>query len=485
MATSMIAGGTTYAVAQTPPPLTGADVALQGIASFNPDQVSALRTPTLDTFTVNTQNTIINFTPFDTANGGGPITFLNSGATALFQSDANSGLTNFTVLNRIIPTDTTRAIRFDGTVQSRINAIETSTPGGTILFYSPGGILAGSQSVFDVGSLVLSAADIGFGTGNTLNFTGAAAGTAVNINAGAQILAQGAGSYVALVAPQVIQAGTVKSDGSVAYIAAQAVSVTIQGALFDINFVQGQGTDTSAAITHTGTTEFTQAPESSGPQRIYVAAVPKNDAITTLVSGSLGYAAADNASVENGKIVLSAGRNVIDTGGDTTVFTNFSGNNGATASITIGASADTIFNSAILTNATGDALIVPSAGTTVRFNQKVGLNADRLAEVRAVSDSSAIFTGDLSVTSNNLLSGAAARVIALGDTGYGNAGYGGNFGTVNVGGGLIVNGGNGLTAVAELAADLGHISVSGDTMVSAASPDFGSANNGKGRCVWC
>ena len=107
MATSMIAGGASPVFAETPPPLTGTDVALRGIASFNPAEVSAVRTRALDTFTVNAQNTVINFTPFDTANGGGPITFLNSGATALFQSDASSTIINapfaFVLRKRLMP----------------------------------------------------------------------------------------------------------------------------------------------------------------------------------------------------------------------------------------------------------------------------------------------------------------------------------------------------------------------------------------------
>jgi hypothetical protein len=472
MAASMISAGAVQAATPTPPPLTGADTSFQGIGNVVLGSAQIIQTPTLDTITVSTPKTIINFTPFDTANGGGPITFLPSGRTGLFLNNPESGVTNFTVLNRIIPTDASRAIRFDGTVQSRIaNATGGTSPGGTVLFYSPGGIIASSSAVFDVGSLVLSAADIGFGeSSNSFSFNGAAPGTAVDINSGASILAQGTGSYVALVAPHIVQSGIVKSDGSVGYIAAEAVDVTIQNNLFDISFVQG--TDGGAAVTHTGTTELTRAPNDTSPQRIYVAAVPKNDAITTLISGSLGYTAATQASVRDGAVILSAGRNVTESGYGGTSFTNFEGSTTA-ANITIGADAATIFNASLLTNATGDALIAPAAGTTIQFNGKVALNADRLAEVRAVANSSAVFGSDLSVTSNNLLSGAAARVIALGEAGYGNAGYGSSAGVVNVGGSLLVNGGPSLqigkvqTSVAELIADLGHISVGSSTNVLA------------------
>jgi hypothetical protein len=479
MATSMISAGAVQAATSSPPPLTGADAAFQGIGTVVSGIATIVQTPTLDTITVATPQTVINFTPFDTVNGGGPITFLPSGRTGLFQNDPNSGVTNFTVLNRIIPTDATRAIRFDGTVQSRIvDAIGGSTPGGTILFYSPGGIIASSSAVFDVGSLVLSAADIGFGAGsNSFSFSGAAAGTTVDINNGASILAQGVGSYVALVAPRVIQSGSVKSDGSVGYIAAEAVDVTIQNNLFDISFVQG--TDGGAAVSHTGTTELTRAPNDTSPQRIYVAAVPKNDAITTLISGSLGYSAATSASVRNGAVILSAGRNVSDSGYGAS-FTDFTAGT-APANITIGTDGATIFNASLLTNATGDALIAPSAGTTIQFNNSVALNADRLAEVRAVATSSALFNTGLSVSSNNLVDGAAAHVIALGETGYG-----GSSGLISVTGNLVLDGGpsQGVgevrTPVSLLAADLGRITVSGSAIVKASDSDAMFARNAFG-----
>jgi hypothetical protein len=481
MATSMISFGGAQAAASGTPPPSGANAAFQGTGTVVSGSATIVQTSTLDTITVASSNTVINFTPFDTANGGGPITFLPSGRTGLFQNAPNSGVTNFTVLNRIIPTDATRAIRFDGTVQSQVaNATGGSSPGGTILFYSPGGIIASSSSVFDVGSLVLSAADVGFGEGgNTFSFSGATSGAAVDVNAGALITARGAGSYVALVAPRIIQSGTVKSDGSIGYIAAEAVDVTIQNNLFDISFVTG--TESSTAINHNGSTELTRAPDDTTPQRIYVAAVPKNDAITTLVSGSLGYSAATEASIQNGTIVLSAGRNVSEADSGGAEFFDFVGSL-APANITIGADASTIFNASLFASASGDALITPAAGTIARFNGTVALFADRLAEVRAVANSNAIFDDNLSVTSNNLISSAASRVVALGEAGYGDTGYGSTAGVINVGGALLINGGPSLqsgevqTSVAELIADLGHILVNGTTRVVASD---NALNNGR------
>ncbi|MEK6636595.1 MAG: hypothetical protein AABY88_00780, partial [Pseudomonadota bacterium] len=479
MATSMTLTGTGPANAASPPPLTGADTAFQGIGTVSSGVATIMQTPTLDTVTVSTNRTIIDFTPFDTATGGGPIVFLPNGRAGLFQNDVNSGVTNFTVLNRIIPTDATRAIRFDGTVQSRIaNATGGSSPGGTILFYSPSGIIASASAVFDVGSLVLSAADVTLGANNnSFSFSGATPDAAVDVNAGATILAQGAGSYVALVAPRIIQSGTVKSDGSIGYVAAEAVDVTIQNNLFDISFVAG--TD-GTAVTHTGSTELTRALGDNSPQRIYVAAVPKNDAITMLISGSMGYSAATQASLQNGAVILSAGRGVAEIGVGGVTFSDFTPSTAA-ANIAIGTEAATIFNASLLTNATGDAVIAPAVGTTIQFNGPVVLNADRLAEVRAVANSAAMFDNDLSVSSNNMIADAAARVIALGETGYGLAP-----GLISIGGNLIVDGGRSQgigiirTAVAELAADLGRISVSGSAIVKASDVSAGLAKNAFG-----
>jgi hypothetical protein len=473
VAAAMLSGGfSRNALAQSIPPVVGPETAaFQGIPTIASGNATIVQTATIDTITIGSPNAVINFTPFDTATGGGPITFLPNGRTGLFQSDGK--ITNFTVLNRIIPTDATRAIKLDGTVLSRLaSGANGAVAGGTILFYSPGGIIAGPNALFDVGSLVLSAADVAF-TGNTINFSNAALGSAINVNAGAQILAQGTGSYVALVAPQIIQSGTVKSDGSVAYIAAQSVDVTIQNNLFDIHFVQGTGS--AAAVDHDGTTELTRVAGDASQQRVYVAAVPKNDAITALVSGNIGYSAATAVELRDGQIILSAGRSIADNNSGL----SFSDVAGATAPASIKIGADTtinsLFSAPVTTNATGDALIAPADGTTVTFNNAVNLNADRLAEVRAGAGSSVIVNSNLFVSSNNLVNSAAARVIATGNAGYGGTGYGAGYGTIFVSGDLTIDGGPTLSggmarlANAELVADLGRITVNGDTRLIANS----------------
>ena len=261
--------------------------------------------------------TVINWGLVDES-GAGAISFLPEGNILSF-----SGGGNFTVLNRILPTDQTRAIRFDGTVESLVGGIS----GGNIWFYSPGGIIASATSRFDVGSLVLSTNDIStadglFGPSGEIRFSGVAgSASAIEIQAGAQINALNNGSYVAMVAPRIVQDGTVDVNGSVAYVAAEQAELTINNGLFDIAVTVG--TDDTNGIVHSGTTTGDAAtPVADDPlttfvneanrdaQAIYMMAVPKNAALTMLVGGSAGYRAATGATIINGNIVLTTGANV-------------------------------------------------------------------------------------------------------------------------------------------------------------------------------
>ena len=239
----------------------------------------------------------------------------------------------YTILNRILPTGTTtsgdpRGIAFSGNVTSRLGAADGSI-GGNVWFYSPGGIVVGAGAVFDVGGLVLTTNDINttgdalFGPGGEIRFSGAADSTsAVIIENGSTINALNNGSsYVALVAPRVVQDGTVNVDGSVAYVAAEQADLTINNGLFDIAI--GVGTTDANGVVHSGTTTGpASTPNFDGlgviinadAQAIYMVAVPKNDALTMLVSGNLGYQPAASASIVNGNVVLSAGANVATTG---------------------------------------------------------------------------------------------------------------------------------------------------------------------------
>uniref|UniRef100_UPI00286DEEE0 hypothetical protein n=1 Tax=Sandarakinorhabdus sp. TaxID=1916663 RepID=UPI00286DEEE0 len=91
-----------------------------------------------DFFTVDALQNTINWVPTDTAAGPAPINFLPAGATASFTGGSGTNGANYTVLNRIIAADPTRAISFSGTV--------SSDAAGRIWFYAPGGLLLNGGS---------------------------------------------------------------------------------------------------------------------------------------------------------------------------------------------------------------------------------------------------------------------------------------------------------------------------------------------------
>ena len=286
--------------------------AFQGTPSTTSGSVDYSRGAGVETITVSTPTASIDWSPYDnqtaTAN---PIDFLPSGNTATFTS--STGVLDYTVLNRIIPLDSSRGIELNGTILSTLQG--TSTTGGRIWFYSPGGILIGSTAVFDVGSLLLTTADPSSWSPTANGFTGtfgeggvvaAASSTSkIQVLAGAQIKALQQGSYIALIAPRIEQGGTVRVNGSAAYIAGEAMTMTFTQGLFDVQV--DVGTDDPNGIVHTGTTGGPANQAASDNHGIYMAAVPKNQAMTMLLGGTVGFDEAVSANVQNGQIQLSAG----------------------------------------------------------------------------------------------------------------------------------------------------------------------------------
>lgn len=306
------------AVAQTTVP---SGQAFQGTPTVVvPGSATVVQTATQDTITVRAPQAVINWTPNDRT-GTGTIDFLPEGLRALFVGDAD-----FTVLNRIIPLDgndvpIARMIALNGIVDSQINsATGIPSQGGSVWFYSPGGILVGGTGVINVGSLVLSSRDIDttgglFGSNGEIRFRDPAIAGAlgpVEIAPGARINAVNgtAGSaYIAVVAPRVVQSGTVRADGSVALVAAEQADIRINNGLFDINVTVG--TNDPHGIIHTGTTAGPADASGTFESRAYLVAVPKNQAITMLLSGVVGFETPTSATVNaNGGIVLSAGNNI-------------------------------------------------------------------------------------------------------------------------------------------------------------------------------
>jgi len=268
---------------------------------------------------------VINWTPYDTADSDDLINILPAGTTLTFVGPA----AGYTILNRILPVGTTtagdpRGIAFSGNVASRLGS-DTGAVGGNIWFYSPGGIVVGAGSSFDVGGLLLTTNNIET-IGSTMSVSGPAGSTSsIIIEDGATINATANGSnYVAMVAPRVVQDGSVNVNGSAAYVAAEQAELTINNGLFDISI--GVGTGDANGVVHSGTTgggsssptfDNGGAITDADARAIYMVAVPKNDALTMLVGGSLGYQQAATASIVNGNVVLSAGANVATTGDQT------------------------------------------------------------------------------------------------------------------------------------------------------------------------
>jgi filamentous hemagglutinin family protein len=358
--------------------------AFQG--SINSSAGSVTRTPTTgttETITIGSSKATINWSPSDTQKGGGAINFLPAGNTATFTSA--QGVTDYTVLNRIIPTDPTRAIALNGHVISTLQG--TNAIGGKVWFFSPGGILVGASAVFDVGGLLLTANDVSNFTTNSQGYSasfGSPTGSTskVQIQNGAQINALQPGSYVAVVAPRIEQDGDVRVNGSAAYVAGEKIALTMNQGLFDIQvFV---GTSDANGVVHDGSTTGPANTAASDNHSIYMVAVPKNQALTMLLGGTVGFDST-SAAVANGQIILSAGYNVSGSSiGD-------AANAGAPASLSID---EGHFTSNVTGTATGEVLVSGSGGGTAMESSAHASSA----AIKFDDDATFHSDGDLDVT---------------------------------------------------------------------------------------
>ena len=375
-----------------------------------------------DTIQLGSSELILNWAPVDTDIGGGNIDFLPAGNVLRFVRDAG----DFTVLNRILPTDATRAVGFNGLVESFVGG--TTNFGGNVWFFSPGGIVVGSTGRFDVGSLVLTTSDINttgglFGPGGEIRFRGAASPTggpfpSVTIADDATINALNDDSYVALVAPRVVQGGDVTVNGSAAYVGAEQADLTFNNGLFDINVTVGTNDANGVVHASTGNTGGPSSQPSrdlvtggvldSDAQAIYMVAVPKNTAITMLVGGSVGYDAAAVAGFENGKIVLSAGANV-STGGNTRIPTIEIDRTAAPSSDANIVLQGGDFQSTVDAFATNNTGITTRAGEIITFNSGVALNLSANNQIDI----------DLSGTDSGIVAEGTVNMVAGSDTNAG------------------------------------------------------------------
>lgn len=348
-------------------------------------------TPGLDAVFIDSGEALIDWTASDS--GG---VFLPEGHTLRFIYDGSSP---YTVLNRVTDTAVGGPLSIAGTVES-------STL-GQVWFYNAGGWVVGAKGVFNVGSLVLTSLPITidpagpgarlYGDKGEIRFgTALDPKSSVSIQSGASIRATMANSsYVALVAPRVDQAGTVAVNGSAAYVGAEAATMTINGGLFDI--IVDSGTDDDVGVSHSGSTTFPANAGSTDTNRgIYLVAVPKNQAMTAVVSGRLGYDSATSASIVNGSIVLSAGHNVA---GGAVVAGSGGGTNASLAlsNLNVGSKG---FTTDLLGSATGNITLDATAGNS-SFNGSVSLEAQGNIGATIDNARSVSVEGSLSLTSTN------------------------------------------------------------------------------------
>ena len=363
--------------------------------------------------TVNQQEVLIDWQIL--GSGNGTYEFLPAGATATFRSNPRITSPGYTVLNRLqaydtsLDANTTVPIGFYGTVASTLNG----STGGNVWFYAPGGIVIGSTATFDVGGLVLTTNPIDttgglYGSSGEIRFRGAAgSSSAIQIASNARINALVDGSsYVAMVAPRIEQGGTVTVNGSTAYVAAEQADIKINNGLFDIAITAGSSDPNG--IVHTGTTTGPASNDSSAapdPQRIYIVAVPKNNAMTMLLSGTMGYTAAASAVQDNSAVVLSAGYDVANG----VVASDPNATAGQTADISISRA---YFPSTVTSHATGNLSLSGTGGTL--FDKQASFQADKTINMSAGLGSSITSLSDLTLKAGRDEQGGAINVSVFG-----------------------------------------------------------------------
>ena len=306
---SLLALATGLACTATPAKAQVNDGSFQADGFVVEGQAQIIRDPNITDVIVETEGVVIDWIPDDDF-GQGDIDFQPFGTIATFRDDGI--VTDFAVLNRILPTDLSRRVVFNGTVVSEIQG----QVGGTVFFYSPGGILVGSDAVFDVGNLGLTTAEPitdGFGNfifGDTVDFAPSLPSSEISVDVGAQIFAdQNPGSYVALFAPRIINRGGIFVDGQAALVGAEAGTITFSpDGLFDIQV--DVGSEFAQPIENTGV--IGGAASVDGSSRVYMVAISKNSAATIAIRGgsSLGFDVANSAFMDGDTVVLSAGFNV-------------------------------------------------------------------------------------------------------------------------------------------------------------------------------
>jgi filamentous hemagglutinin family protein len=402
-----------------------ADKGFQGSATYNPAAVNVFTGGTGSKFTqidVTAPQTVITWTPHDPATSG-TIDFLPNGYTAAFTSSTQG---DYTVLNRILPGGTA-TIGIDGNITSSVSNGDGQSPGGNVWFYTPNGFVVGKSATIQVGGLVMTTNDITYsidpdtGIANfydangAINFRGPDGSKGSIVNSGSI----SASNYIALVAPRIVQNGTVSADRQIALVAAEQVDLTINAGNFDIAI--GEGTTDANGIVHNGMTTGAASAGSFDPKAIQFVAVPKNTALTMLLSGSIGYTPASFVYDDGASITLTAGSEGSPDG-----------------NISIG---EADFSSQLNAHATGDLTVAPpapgpfteSTANTI-FESYTNLSGDKSVRLTAAGGTRIEARNGLSVYSyNEAQGGGAISIEALAGGGLSPAGV------VDVTGGLFAD----------------------------------------------
>ena len=377
-------------------------------------------TPGVETVTIDSPTAVI----FWNVNNA---TFLPAGNTATFTNGLN--VTDFVVLNRL---GFNAPVRFDGSVLSRlIDAGGTARTGGTVIFSAPNGLIVGPTGFFDVGSLVLTALNVDVDVGG--NFYDAAtrgitlnagpsplAGAAVVTLAGARLNALEPNSYVALIGPVVQHAGATRVNGSAAYVAGEVVQFRANQGLFDI--IVTTGSANAQPLTHNGSTGGPASTGAGDNHAIYLVAMPKNQAITAVLSGDIGFDPAVAVGVENGVIVLSAGANVV--GGQVDRYGNLSGVPAADLQANFEINGGTVRSDLIGVARTNIRARPQGGATSITFQQDVSLFGTSVASMSVTTGQTidvlgnAIVSADAfdTITGNTNLIGGQAGIQTQGGT---------------------------------------------------------------------
>ncbi|MGX7951571.1 beta strand repeat-containing protein [Tsuneonella sp. HG249] len=284
------------------------DRGFQGTPTVNAGSVTVSTGVNATTVDVGSSQAVVTWTPSSTTTSG-TIDFLPSTTTATF----TSSLSDYTILNRIIPGGTA-TIGLNGTIRSFVSpgAEQLPVTGGNVWFYTPNGFVIGGGAVITVGGLLLSTNDISYSVNANggVSFTNANGATELRGPAGstASIINNGtisASNYVAMVSPRIEQNGLISASRSIAYVAGEQVDLTINAGMFEIAVLSG--TTDANGVVHTGTTTGSASTGSADTKTISFVAIPKNEAMTMLLSGNIGYAPASNAFSDGSTIVLVAG----------------------------------------------------------------------------------------------------------------------------------------------------------------------------------